>query len=78
MGLIDIPEGTPDHIARQIRSLIGCGWGRTIIIASDTEPCMEQAVQMVVLHEGPTERLVKVCDKHLELLTELTDPHKED
>lgn len=57
--------------------LIGCDWGRSIVVASDMEPCGRQATQRVVVHgdEVGGRRELKLCDPHYELVVAETDPH---
>lgn len=74
---MDIPEGVPGPIRGQIRRLIGCAWGYDIVAPADMEPCTEDADQIVILHDGDRQVPVKLCAKHIALVNEMTDEHKE-
>lgn len=60
-----------------VQELLGCAWGRHIALPDDREPCPEQAVQIVVLHDGPEERELKLCARHRDLVLAETTPHTE-
>lgn len=72
----DLPPDIPPPVIQMLHSLLGCAWGHTLAIPDDMEPCIAQAVQIVVLHDGDDEQAVKLCAKHVALITELTDPHE--
>ncbi|HEX3539614.1 MAG TPA: hypothetical protein VHT75_04145 [Acidimicrobiales bacterium] len=59
------------------QDLLGCQWGRRISLPDDSRPCAEQAVQIVVLHDGDDEVDFKLCAHHRELVKTHTDPHRE-
>jgi hypothetical protein len=57
-----------------IHSLLGCEWGRGVTTPDDTEPCMDRAGSIVVLHYEGRERAMKVCPKHRSRICEETTP----
>lgn len=65
-------------VESMVQELIGCAWGRRLGTPDDTEPCNEQAVQIVVLHDGGDEKAVKLCPKHRDRILQETDPHVDD
>lgn len=84
MSLDDLPkkghsnwlldEVPPDHpVAGLIHELLGCQWGRGVSTVDDKLPCDEQAVQIVVVHDGPQEMALKLCPKHRDRILEETD-----
>jgi hypothetical protein len=54
--------------------LIGCEWGRGIKTAQDPHPCIDQAVQCMVIHAPPgvepREALFQFCQRHFDYATE--------
>lgn len=65
-------SGCPDLI----HELIGCAWGRTVATPDDLRPCEEQAVRIIVLHDGPREAAFKFCAHHVDRVMEETNPHE--
>ena len=63
-----------------VQELLGCTWGHTIGLPEDRDPCQEPAAQIIVLHPMGDERgvPVKLCAYHVQRVTLLTEPHKED
>lgn len=60
--------------AETMHALLGCEFGHGgIAHRDDAKPCVEAAVQIVALHDGPREMHFKLCARHRELvLTEST------
>jgi hypothetical protein len=58
-----------------MHDLLGCQWGRGIATEDDTEPCFNEAVRMVALHDGAETAIWKLCQRHLQRLSEETVPH---
>lgn len=58
------------------QELLGCQWGRDIATKDDSEPCSEQAVQIVVLHAGEHERGFKLCERHRDRILNETQLHE--
>lgn len=56
--------------------LLGCGWGRDVTTADDTEQCLEPAHQIIVLHQedGSTQD-VRLCLRHVARILDETTPH---
>lgn len=63
----------------RIHELLGCTWGHTLGSKDDQTPCPEPAAQIVALHPrgGPEAIHVKLCERHVELVKELTTEHQE-
>lgn len=62
-----------------IHEMLGCTWGHTIGSKDDQTPCMEPAAQIVALHPRGDDpyMTVKLCERHVEVVKTLTNPHKE-
>ena len=68
----------PNHFHPELQRLLGCAWGTAVASNDDMNQCIRRATQRVMLHEGDTEIEVRLCDYHLAILTENTDPHTEE
>lgn len=62
---------------RLTEPLLGCDWGKSVMTPDDQEPCTDRAVQIIVVHNGPATRDLKLCAKHVERLSQETTPHGE-
>jgi hypothetical protein len=63
-----------------VHELLGCQWGRDIGTPDDSEPCFEQTLRMVCLHDphgGRPPQVLKLCLAHADRLNQETNPHKE-
>ncbi len=61
-----------------IQSLLGCEWGRTVHTPDDTTPCLRQAVQIVVVHEGDSSVDLRLCASHVRRLGQETTPRTDE
>lgn len=61
-----------------IQELLGCQWGRGVSRDDDAQPCGERAVQIVVLHDGPSERAFKLCARHRDVVLSESTPREDD
>ena len=85
LGGVPNPEGRivtqPDTSVgiALLQELLGCAWGHgRISTADDPDPCPRQAVEIVVLHDGPErEWTLKLCADHCERVLAETTPHAE-
>lgn len=59
----------------EIAALLGCDWGKLVMLHPEEEPCPHQAVQRVALYIGPNPLLIQVCEKHDAMVREYTNPH---
>lgn len=59
-----------------LTSLLVCEWGISVALDTDREPCGNQAVQRMTLHQDDEPFTVKVCPLHRDLLLAHTDPHE--
>lgn len=56
-----------------VQELLGCTWGRAIRTPDDEQPCPDQAVQIIIVHNGADEIALKLCSRHRDrVLTETT------
>lgn len=58
-------------------SILGCEWGRKVALPDDKLPCTRQAVQRLVLHDGPITLCFQFCAEHFAVVEGQTDPHRE-
>jgi hypothetical protein len=70
-------SNTEQSVSGMVQELLGCAWGRHIALPDDREPCQDQAVQIVVLHDGPKVRALELCARHRDLVLAGTTPHAE-
>lgn len=71
-------ESKFESYERMTQPLLGCEWGKSVMTPDDQDPCTERAVQIIVVHNGPAARELKLCEKHKERLEEETVPHGEE
>jgi hypothetical protein len=58
-------------------ALIGCDWGRAIMLPDNRHPCAKRATRRIALYQdGQIHAVVKVCDEHAELVDEQTNPRE--
>ena len=57
-----------------LQDLLGCQWGRRVKTPDDEAECQEQAVCMVVVHDGAAEMCFKLCERHHERVLQETTP----
>lgn len=62
-------------VGEVIQQLLGCSWGRKIVMGNDMALCPEKAVKIVILHDGPDEMEVRLCALHLAVVEGETVPH---
>lgn len=72
-GQCDCPCHHQPSLGGLVKELLGCQWGRGISHPDDLLPCNEQAVQIVVLHDGDAEVGFKFCAKHRDLVLRETE-----
>lgn len=60
-----------------LQELFGCAWGRLVATPDDQEACPNQAVRIVVVHDGPRECAFKLCSLHTDRILAETTPHEE-
>lgn len=65
-------EATP--AATILQALLGCAWGRTVRTEDDPDECPDQAVQIVVVHDGPRSIDLKLCGRHRDRVLAETTP----
>lgn len=59
------------------QELLGCAWGRKVWTLDDTSLCDDAAIQIVILHDGPSKQFdVRLCQRHLEAISRETTPHE--
>lgn len=62
--------------ALRAHDLLGCDWGLRVSTKDERGICSRQAMRLVVVHDGPVQHELKLCDAHFDRVAELTDPHK--
>jgi hypothetical protein len=56
-----------------VHQLLGCSWGHVVRTADDEQPCVDAAVRIVIVHDGPFAKDLRLCRRHLErVLAETT------
>lgn len=66
---------TPSTEHGLLWQMLGCRWGRGVSTPDDSAPCERQAKRVIVVHDGPAEVELKLCDAHAERLEQETTPH---
>lgn len=67
---------TAMQASQLVQQLIGCSWGRVVVVPDDQEVCDEQAVRIVVVHDGDASIELRLCDRHVERLSRETTPRQ--
>lgn len=60
-----------------LAKIISCAWGKQIGLVEDEPECTKSATSKVILHDGPAQLSIILCDEHFKLVCDRTDPHKE-
>lgn len=63
-----------------VQELLNCCWGRTLKAPDDSDPCPEQASNLVCLHNPEAGGIeigeYKLCRRHFARVLEETTPHE--
>jgi hypothetical protein len=55
-------------VAELLHTLLGCSWGHVVSTPDDLEPCDQDAVQIVIVHDGPWSKDLRLCQRHVDRL----------